>query len=598
VSSGDRDGFVARARRFWQVHPGAPNVLSTAGSFSPPVGSRMRDDCTGGYYIDFTLKADKPDWPPAWFEEGDGEWFVATAQFGLGCFERHLAGDGEEWLRAAVATADHLVAHQAADGAWVHDVPMPHSYWIEPPWVSAMAQGEGASLLVRVHAATGEERYAEAARRALEPLRVPTSEGGASALLGGGLFLEEYPTNPPSYVLNGAIFAIWGCRDVALALADPGAQQLYEDSFETLATNIHRYDTGFWSVYDLFPHPVRNVASGAYHRLHVTQLQAIQRTDPRPEFAKTLQNFERYETRGGPKRRALVQKVTFRLVVPRNKRLAHRLPWAHRPDHGQVIVLGYHAISDDWPSGLAVTRAQFKKQLEHLLARGYEGVTFTDVVTRPGNGRPRFAVTFDDGYASLEPNALPVLAELGLPATVFVPTDYIGSPEPMSWPGIEHWVETKHRDELKPLDWDGVRRLADAGWEIGSHSLSHPRLTEIDPDRLATELRESRRQIEERLGEPCRSVAYPFGAYDERVISAARDAGYVAGAALPARFYVPRALAWPRLGVYRRDNLPRYRLKISTAMRWLRGTSTWRLLRRGDRAVHKVTPGTAGPAND
>ncbi len=579
MSSAGREGILARARRFWQVHPGTPNVLSTAGSFSPPIGSRISDDATGGYYIDFSLKSDEP-WPPSWFEGGDRELFVATAQFGLGCFERYLAGDGEQWLEAARGSAEHLLAAQAADGGWVHRMAMPHSYWIQPPWVSAMAQGEGASLFVRLHAQTGDDRYAEAAIRALAPLRVPTSEGGGRAELDGGLFLEEYPSNPPSLVLNGAIFALWGCRDVAIGLGDSGAAELHTEALETLAANIHRFDTGFWSLYDLFPHPIRNVASGAYHRLHLTQLRAQQLVSPRPEFARAIENFARYERSRACRTRALAQKVAFRLLVPRNEQLALRLPWAHRPAHGEVLVLCYHSVSDDWPSKLAVTRAQLREHLEHLIERGYEGATFSDAITRRSDGRPRVAVTFDDGYASLEANAAPILAELGLPGTVFVPTSYVGQSEPMSWPGIEQWLDTPHREELEPLDWDGVKRLAAAGWEIGSHSHTHPRLTELDDGALAAELRESRLELERRLDAPCRSIAYPYGDLDERVIAAAREAGYVTGGALPPRFYVPRPLAWPRLGIYRSDRLSRYRLKTSRMVRAMRRTRLWSLLTR------------------
>ena len=579
MSSAGRKGIAARARRFWQVHPGSPNLLSSAGSFSPPVGSRIAGDGKGGYYIDFSVKADVPTWPAPWYTH-NRHVQVAIAQWGLGCFERHLAGQGEEWLAAAIATADHLVADQADDGGWVHGHAMPHSYWIEPPWMSAMAQGEGASLMVRVHAATGDDRYAEAALRALAPMQVPTSEGGVRVELDGGLFLEEYPTNPPSLVLNGAIFAIWGCRDVALALGDAGAAELEAEALETLAANIDRYDTGFWSLYDLFPHPVRNVASGAYHRLHIHQLRALELTTPRPQFAATLANFERYERSRACHARATAQKVAFRVMVPRNRRLAHRLPWAHRPAHGEVLVLCYHAVSDDWPSRLAVTRAQLREHLHSLAERGYVGVTFTDAITKPGDGRPRVAVTFDDGYASLEDAAVPILAELGMPGTVFVPTAFVGSPDPMAWPGIEEWLETPHRHELDPLDWDGVGRLVAAGWEVGSHSRTHPRLTQLDDATLAAELSESRAELERRLGGPCRSIAYPYGNVDERVIAATRDAGYVAGGALPAEFYVPHPLSWPRLGIYRADSQARFRVKASKPVRGLRATFVWPLLSR------------------
>jgi peptidoglycan/xylan/chitin deacetylase (PgdA/CDA1 family) len=562
-------------RRFWQVHPGTPNLLSTAGSFSPPVGGHIAERGIAGYYIDFTVKADDPRWPPTWLGPANEQLHVATAQFGLGCIERHLAGDGDQWLDTAVAVAEHLVADQRSDGGWPHGMAMPHSYWLPPPWLSAMAQGEGASLLVRVHGLTGDQRYAEAALRALQPMRVSSRDGGVRAELDGGFFPEEYPSDPPSFVLNGAIFALWGLRDVAIGLGDESAGALYEEGIETLARNIHRYDAGFWSLYDLFPHPIRNVASGAYHQLHLTQLRALQVVSPRPQFATTIERFERYQRSRRRHAHATAEKVLFRLLVPRNDRLALRMPWSHRPEHGELLVLCYHAVSDRWPSRLAVTRTELRRQLAHLVDRGYRGVTFSEAVTGPANGK-RLAITFDDGYASLADAALPILAELGLPATVFVPTDFAGRGQPMTWPGIDEWMDSGYENELEPLDWDQIRALAAAGWEIGSHTRSHPRLTQLDDERLAVELSESRIELERRLGRPCRSIAYPYGDVDERVIGAARDAGYVAGAGLPARFGVPRRLAWPRIGIYRADHSLSFGAKSSRAVRWLRRTPAWR----------------------
>lgn len=562
-------------RRLWQVHPGAPNILSTASSFSPPVGSHISASGVGGYYIDFSLKADEPRWPAAWLEPAGRQLHVATAQFGLGCVERHLAGDGDEWRDTAVAVADHLLSDQSPDGGWPHGMPMPHSYWLQPPWLSAMAQGEGASLLVRVHQMTGDERYAEAAARALEPMRVPVRDGGVRAELAGGFFPEEYPSDPASFVLNGAIFALWGCRDVGLALGNEHAAALYKEGIETLAASIDRFDTGYWSLYDLFPHPIRNVASGAYHQLHLTQLRAMQLVTPRPEFAAAIDRFESYQRSRLHRGRATAQKVLFRLLVPRNDRLALRLPWSHRPDHGEVLILCYHSISDRWPSRLAVTTSQLDDQIGELVDRGYRGVTFSEVVTQPPKGAKRLAVTFDDGYSSLVRDALPVLESHGVPATVFVPTGFPDREPELIWPGIEDWARTPHRGELEPLGWDALRKLAARGWEIGSHTRTHPHLTRLGDAALEEELRESRVELERHLDRPCRSVAYPYGDVDERVIAAARDAGYVAGATLPARFELPRPLAWPRVGIYRGDDRWRFRAKVSRLSRRLRHTRAW-----------------------
>jgi len=307
---------------------GYPEFFSSARSLSLPIGSQIRPGELGGYYIDFSLKAAAPHWPPRWLVDS-GENHVVAAQWGLGCFERHLKGEGEMWLTAAIDAANHFLDEQDDGGGWLHPDPMRHTFHVEPPWISAMAQGEGASLLVRAHAASGDDRFAEAALRALRPMAVMTTDGGACAPLGGGFFLEEYPTDPPSHVLNGGIFALWGYYDVAVALGDADARKQFEEGVGTLAENIDRWDTGAWSRYDLLPRRLVNVASSFYHALHIGQLSAMQLLAPRPQVAAAVERFEAYQRSRPHRLRAFMRKALFRVLVPRHRLLAHRTPFGH-----------------------------------------------------------------------------------------------------------------------------------------------------------------------------------------------------------------------------------------------------------------------------
>jgi peptidoglycan/xylan/chitin deacetylase (PgdA/CDA1 family) len=234
-----------------------------------------------------------------------------------------------------------------------------------------------------------------------------------------------------------------------------------------------------------------------------------------------------------------------------------------------VLVLCYHAVSERWPADLAVRPEQLREQLELLVRRGYRGTTFHDAVTSP-HGSKKLAVTFDDAYCSVLELAYPILSSLGLQATVFVVTDFAENGEPLAWPGIDHWLDGAHERELSGLSWSQLKTLADAGWEIGSHTRTHPRLTRLDDDALMRELRESRAACERALERPCRSVAYPYGDVDHRVAAAAGAAGYVTGGMLPARLDGATSLTWPRLGIYRADSMRRFRMKISPAMRRVR----------------------------
>lgn len=232
----------------------------------------------------------------------------------------------------------------------------------------------------------------------------------------------------------------------------------------------------------------------------------------------------------------------------------------------EALVLSYHAVSATWPSPLAVRPERLEAQLRLLQARGYAGATVHGAVHDPPSERT-VAVSFDDGYRSVLQVAFPILERLGLVGTVFVPTDFPDAGSPMAWPGIDQWLDTPHESELCPLSWDELRALVQAGWEIGSHACSHPDLPRLDDEQLARELELSRQRLERELAQPCRSLAYPFGTHDERVMRAARAAGYSTACAVPAGRSAADPLSFPRIGIYRPDGMVAYRAKVSP---WLR----------------------------
>jgi peptidoglycan/xylan/chitin deacetylase (PgdA/CDA1 family) len=230
------------------------------------------------------------------------------------------------------------------------------------------------------------------------------------------------------------------------------------------------------------------------------------------------------------------------------------------------LVLGYHAVSATWPAALAIEPERLGAQLEMLLERGYVGATFTEAVTAPP-ARKTLAVTFDDGYRSVLEHALPILSRHGLVATVFVPTDYMGRTGPLNWPVINQWIGGPHEHELTPMSWADLTLLVAAGWEVASHTRSHPYLTRLDDASLDAQLSEARRECEDQLGVRCRSVAYPYGDVNRRVADAARRAGYVAGAAMPARIHRGHQFRWPRVGVRQNDPARLFEVKMSPIAR-------------------------------
>ena len=255
---------------------------------------------------------------------------------------------------------------------------------------------------------------------------------------------------------------------------------------------------------------------------------------------------------------------------------------------GDVLVLCYHALSPTWTADLSVTPDNFERQLGILLERGYHPVTFSEAVHAPSAPRT-VAITFDDGFASVHAIAWPILRRLGVPATLFVPSALVGSGRPLAWPGIDHWLSTPHAAELAGMSWEQVLELRDDGWEIGSHTRTHPHLTTIDDAMLSEELELSKAEIETRLGEECRSIAYPYGDVDARVVAAAQRAGYAAAAGLPPR--LPRRsepFDWPRTGVYYPVGDAAFRRRLSRPVRRLAASPVWPVVERVLPPVRRV----------
>jgi len=244
----------------------------------------------------------------------------------------------------------------------------------------------------------------------------------------------------------------------------------------------------------------------------------------------------------------------------------------------EVLVLCYHAVSQAWPAALSVTPEALERQLGYLVRRGWRGATFREAVLRPSHPRT-IAVTFDDAYSSVKEYAVPILTSLGLPATVFAASTCVSSEQRLSFEGVEHWQETPYADELLPMSWEDLGSLAEGGWEIGSHSRTHPHLPRLDEQDLKIELEGSREEVSIRLGGVCDTIAYPYGDVDDRVAAAAERAGYLAGASLSSQLTPRGALRWPRVGIYHVDKRAwRFRLKVARPVRQLRATPLWRRL--------------------
>lgn len=244
-------------------------------------------------------------------------------------------------------------------------------------------------------------------------------------------------------------------------------------------------------------------------------------------------------------------------------------------------MLCYHAISSSWGSELAVPVDRFAAQIEWFARRDYVGLTFAEAERRRTSGtlpRRTLVVTFDDAFLSIL-QARAVLAGFGFPATVFVVGAFLDGQRLLEWSGITEWLEGEHRDELRCIPEQGLRELQDEGWEIGSHTMTHPLLTSLDAQSLQEELVASRALLAERFG-GCETIAYPYGFADGRVGEAAAAAGYLAGCTLTPSLRRDEPRLRPRVGVSGHDSPFRAWGKMSPAGRWIRRTLPESMLER------------------
>jgi peptidoglycan/xylan/chitin deacetylase (PgdA/CDA1 family) len=206
-----------------------------------------------------------------------------------------------------------------------------------------------------------------------------------------------------------------------------------------------------------------------------------------------------------------------------------------------IPVLNYHHVHNGPDPSFRVTTAELRTQLESLLNAGYTPIDLTQMIHLTGKldreGQP-ILVTFDDGYENFLLHAWPILQELRVPCTLFLLSDYLGS-----WNDWDDLKRSRHRH----LSLDQVHSLQQSGISWGSHTRSHPVLTQLGSAELISEMCDSQRELEQSLGIPIQAIAYPGGHVNRRVCLTAEryyslgfSTDHRAGAATGHPFRIPR----------------------------------------------------------
>jgi hypothetical protein len=221
---------------------------------------------------------------------------ITISQFGLAQISHYAKQDDEHAKKLAGIMADWLVENleewKTGIGAWVFRFDLP-LYGPVAPWISAMAQGQGLSLLLRASRLLRRPAYEEASHHAVRAFYHSMDEGGvARTFPDGSLAFEEYTTAEPSLVLNGMLFALLGLHDYAENFNDARAQERFDAGLAGVKANLWRYDTGYWNHYDL--HRSRRLTSPDYMRIHIQLLRIFAGLVEDEYFAGVAQKWEKY----------------------------------------------------------------------------------------------------------------------------------------------------------------------------------------------------------------------------------------------------------------------------------------------------------------
>ncbi|MFC1613183.1 polysaccharide deacetylase family protein [Patescibacteria group bacterium] len=180
-----------------------------------------------------------------------------------------------------------------------------------------------------------------------------------------------------------------------------------------------------------------------------------------------------------------------------------------------AIILMYHSIGYN-KEFCTVTPEKFKQQMEFLKEKKFNVIKLVELAEQLKNGtlKPKtIIITLDDGYEDNYLNAYPILKEFNFPVTIFVPSALIGTT-----------VKSKKGECFKILNFNAMREMEESGLvEIGSHSHNHIKLSQLSDKELNKQFRDSKNILQEGIGKPVTSIAYPFGSFNDSVKNLAKN---------------------------------------------------------------------------
>jgi heparosan-N-sulfate-glucuronate 5-epimerase len=267
-------------------------------------------DSVKGYYSDLRHKVrgdiifDENGVPINITSSGNKVYFPITIfQYGLGAYDLYLETNDKQYINKFFDSTRWALCAQELSGAW------DAFGWLSSDGkYSSMAQGEGASLLIRAYLHSRDKKYLDSAKKAIDFMLIPVNKGGTTIYYSnGGLTFEEKKQNKT--VLNGAIFSIWGLWDYCIVTDDNKYKKVLQTSIAYLSKILPEFDCKYWSLYDLDG----NIASPFYHDLHVEQLKVMYDLTGNGVFDEYMRKWASYQNSFIKSRKSFVIKSVQKL---------------------------------------------------------------------------------------------------------------------------------------------------------------------------------------------------------------------------------------------------------------------------------------------
>lgn len=241
--------------------------------------------------------------------------------------------------------------------------------------------------------------------------------------------------------------------------------------------------------------------------------------------------------------------------------------WSHikgfrNGNKNNIYILMYHRVNNYRKNEMSVPVGEFRKQVAWLKQNGFRNMRMAELESLAPNTElkaPRVIFSFDDGYEDNYLEAYPILKKFGYTAIFYIPYKSIGR-EDLFPRDIRESNRLAHN---RFMNWKQIKSMYKAGMEIGSHTLTHNDLMRMNDTQAKQEIVESKKMIEDKIGDKITSFCYPGGYFNERHAAWAAEAGYSSACTTMHGYFRGKNLfELPRIAVLASDNFFIFKHKI------------------------------------